>query len=82
MEAECKERRRREELETQRAIDRNICEEERQRAVKEVTDKLNHDHRLEMEATRSRFRLMATATMERSPSECSLEKIEVENFVA
>lgn len=77
MEAECRERRRREELEAQRTIDRNICEEERLRVVKEVTDQLNHDHRLELEAVRSRFRLMATATMERSPSECSLEKIEV-----
>lgn len=76
MECECKERRRREELEAQRTIERNICEEERLRAVKEVTDQLNHDHRLELEAVRSRFRLMATATMERSPSECSLEKIE------
>lgn len=78
MEVECKERRRREELETQRTIDRNICEEERLRAVKEVTDQLNHDHRLEMEAVRLRFRQIATATMERSPSECSLEKIEVD----
>lgn len=35
------------------------------------------DHRREMEAVRSRFRLMTSASMERSPSELSLERMDV-----
>lgn len=59
---------------------REQAEGGRERAVREATDQLEQDHRREMEAVRSRFRLMASATMERSPSELSLERMEVSKF--
>ncbi|XP_054281872.1 RB1-inducible coiled-coil protein 1 isoform X3 [Macrosteles quadrilineatus] len=65
LETEARERERREEAEATR-----------ERAVKEATEQLAHDHKMEMEAVRSRFRLMATASMERSPSELSLERMD------
>lgn len=46
---------------------------ERERMVKETAERLYRDHKAEIDSIRSRFRLM---TMERSPSESSLEKIE------
>lgn len=47
------------------------------RLVKEATDKFQVEYRAELETIRSRFKLMAASTMERSPSDSSLEKIEV-----
>ncbi|KAK2584450.1 hypothetical protein KPH14_006829 [Odynerus spinipes] len=49
---------------------------EQQRMVKEATDKLQLEYKTELETIRSRFKLMAASTMERSPSDSSLEKIE------
>ena len=50
---------------------------EKQQSLKELSDQLTHNYKTELESLRSRFRLMATASMERSPSDSSLEKIEV-----
>lgn len=47
------------------------------RLVKEATDKFQLEYKAELETIRSRFKLMAASTMERSPSDSSLEKIEV-----
>lgn len=47
---------------------------ERDAAVKEVKEKLLSDHRNEIESLRCKFKLMTS--MERSPSDTSLEKIE------
>ncbi|RZB40644.1 RB1-inducible coiled-coil protein 1, partial [Asbolus verrucosus] len=46
---------------------------DKEKSIKEVTDRLKCEHRGEIENIRARFKLM---TMERSPSENSLEKIE------
>jgi len=64
------------EAETREREAREQAEASRERAVKEATDHLAQDHKREMEAVRSRFRLMATASMERSPSEMSLERMD------
>ena len=63
------------ELEEALAAARN----EQQRAVKEVTDKLQMEYKSELDTIRTRFKMLATvnSTMERSPSNSSLEKIEV-----
>ncbi|XP_063236188.1 RB1-inducible coiled-coil protein 1 [Bacillus rossius redtenbacheri] len=53
----------------------DAAEAEKARALKEQADALLHDYKAELESLRSRFR-MATASMERSPSDTSLEKIE------
>lgn len=47
---------------------------QREAAVKEVKEKLLNDHRNEIESLRCKFKLMTS--MERSPSDTSLEKIE------
>jgi RB1-inducible coiled-coil protein 1 len=47
---------------------------EREAAVKEIKEKLLNDHRNEIESLRCKLRLMTS--MERSPSDTSLEKIE------
>ncbi|XP_011055624.1 PREDICTED: RB1-inducible coiled-coil protein 1 [Acromyrmex echinatior] len=47
-----------------------------ERMVKEATDKLQIEYKTELETIRSRFKLMTASTMERSPSDSSLEKIE------
>ncbi|XP_037034011.1 RB1-inducible coiled-coil protein 1 isoform X2 [Bradysia coprophila] len=47
---------------------------DKQKAVNEIRDKLHREHKTEIESLRCRFKLMAT--MDRSPSETSLEKIE------
>lgn len=47
---------------------------EQKRAVNEAKEKLIREHKTEIESLRSRFKLMTT--MERSPSDTSLEKIE------
>jgi RB1-inducible coiled-coil protein 1 len=52
---------------TQQTIDRET-------AVKEVREKMLSDHRNEIESLRCKFKLMTS--MERSPSDTSLEKIE------
>ncbi|EFN87856.1 RB1-inducible coiled-coil protein 1 [Harpegnathos saltator] len=49
---------------------------DQERMVKEATDKFQLEYKTELETLRSRFKLMAASTMERSPSDCSLEKIE------
>lgn len=48
--------------------------QEREKAIAEMRDKLNHEHRTEIESLRCRFKLMTS--MEQSPSETSLEKID------
>lgn len=57
------------------------AKKEQQRLVKEATDKLHIEYKTELETIRSRFKLMAASAMERSPSESSLEKIEVNSFI-
>lgn len=47
---------------------------EQKRAVNEAKEKLIREHKTEIESLRSRFKLMTT--MDRSPSDTSLEKIE------
>lgn len=79
LDSEAREREERERLEEQCELDKGMCEAEKERVMKEVTEQLNHDHRMEMEAVRSRF-IRVMTSMERSPSECSLEKIEVSIF--
>ncbi|KAL6432753.1 hypothetical protein ACFW04_006265 [Cataglyphis niger] len=49
---------------------------DQERMVKEVTDKVQTEYKTELETIRSRFKLMAASTMERSPSDSSLERIE------
>ncbi|XP_015607624.1 RB1-inducible coiled-coil protein 1 isoform X2 [Cephus cinctus] len=49
---------------------------EQQRMVKEVTDKLQMDYKIEVDTLRSRFKRMTASTMERTPSDSTLEKIE------
>ncbi|KAJ8977506.1 hypothetical protein NQ317_017124 [Molorchus minor] len=46
-------------------------EAEKEKYLKEVTDRLNREHKAEIENIRTRFKLMTT---ERSPSETNLEK--------
>ena len=46
----------------------------REAAVKEMKEKLRHEYKNEMESLRCKFKLMTS--MERSPSDTSLEKIE------
>lgn len=53
---------------------------DQERMVKEATDKFQLEYKTELETLRSRFKLMAASTMERSPSDCSLEKIEVSSI--
>lgn len=47
---------------------------DKERAVCDARDKLIHEHKTEMESLRCRFKLMTS--MERSPSDTSLEKID------
>lgn len=49
---------------------------DQERIMKEVTDKFQIEYKTELETIRSRFKLMAASTMERSPSDSSLERIE------
>ncbi len=61
-------------------IENRIQEEvqkEKERAIKEVTEQLNRDHKRDLEILRQRFKLMTCTNMERFPSDSSLEKIEV-----
>lgn len=51
---------------------------EQSKLIKEATDKLQAEHKNEFETMKGRFKLMtASSVMERSPSDSSLEKIEV-----
>lgn len=56
-----------------------IARNDQERIMKEVTDKFQIEYKTELETIRSRFKLMAASTMERSPSDSSLERIEVNN---
>ncbi|XP_058121010.1 RB1-inducible coiled-coil protein 1 isoform X2 [Anopheles coustani] len=58
-------------------LERQLAESEvdRKRAIQEAVEQLEHKHRTEIETLRCRFKLMATS-MDRSPSDTSLEKIE------
>lgn len=58
------------------------AEEEKKAAIKEMTDRLHREHRMELEGLRSRFRMVHASQMERSPSDTSLEKIEVNLIVS
>lgn len=48
----------------------------KQKAVKDSEEKMAHDYKGELETLRSRYRLVALTSVDRSPSESSLEKIE------
>lgn len=50
------------------------------KALKEMSDQLSRDHHSQLEGLRSRFRLMACTSSERTSSESSLEKTEVLNL--
>lgn len=73
LESEERERRQREELEETL----QIAQLNREQIIKEVTEQLTHAHKKEMEAVRSRFKLMTCTSLERSPSDTSLERIEM-----
>lgn len=69
--------------EAQSRLDQALAsaEEEHSSVVKEVTDRLTREHRMELEGLRSRFRMVHASQMERSPSDTSLEKIEVSVYL-
>ena len=52
----------------------NAANTHKEAAVKEMKEKLRHEYKNEMESLRCKFKLMTS--MERSPSDTSLEKIE------
>lgn len=52
------------------------AEVSKQKALKDLQDKLTMENKAEVESLRSRFRLVTLTSMDRSPSESSLEKIE------
>ncbi|XP_015510734.2 RB1-inducible coiled-coil protein 1 isoform X3 [Neodiprion lecontei] len=54
----------------------NAIGAEHEEAIKAATEKYQKVYKTELENIRSRFKLMAASTMERSPSDSSLEKIE------
>ncbi|XP_020812785.1 RB1-inducible coiled-coil protein 1 [Drosophila serrata] len=51
-----------------------LAEQEKQAAVTQAREQLIHEHKTELESLRCRFKLMTS--MERSPSDSSLEKLE------
>uniref|UniRef100_A0A4Y0B8K4 RB1-inducible coiled-coil protein 1 n=1 Tax=Anopheles funestus TaxID=62324 RepID=A0A4Y0B8K4_ANOFN len=66
-------------------IDRLECqlansEIDRKQAIQEAVEQLEHKHRTEIESLRCRFKLMASS-MDRSPSDTSLEKIEKPDMI-
>ncbi|EDV43789.1 uncharacterized protein Dana_GF16341, isoform B [Drosophila ananassae] len=72
---QCEER----ELRAQEQLDElrlklELAEQEKQAAVAQAREQLIHEHKTELESLRCRFKLMTS--MERSPSDTSLEKIE------
>ncbi|XP_014608939.1 PREDICTED: RB1-inducible coiled-coil protein 1 [Polistes canadensis] len=54
---------------------------EQHRMVKEATEKLELEYKTELDSIRTRLKLTAGNTMERSPSDSSLEKIERPDFI-
>lgn len=52
-------------------------EVDKAKALKDMSDQLSRDHHSQLEGLRSRFRLMACTSSERSSSESNLEKTEV-----
>lgn len=52
---------------------------DKQKAVNDIKEQMNRDHKTEIESLRSRFKLMTN--MERSPSDTSLEKIERPDYL-
>ena len=54
-----------------------VDQTEHEKAIKDMTEKLAMEYKTQLDTIRSRFKLMAASTMERSPSDSSLEKIEV-----
>lgn len=52
---------------------------DKQKAVNDIKEQMNREHKTEIESLRSRFKLMAN--MERSPSDTSLEKIERPDYL-
>ncbi|XP_017754917.1 PREDICTED: RB1-inducible coiled-coil protein 1 isoform X1 [Eufriesea mexicana] len=59
----------------------NTARSDQQRLVKKATDKLQMEYKAELQSIRSRFKSMAASSMERSPSDSSLEKIERPDFI-
>ncbi|XP_017037471.1 RB1-inducible coiled-coil protein 1 [Drosophila kikkawai] len=72
---QCQEREQRssEQLEQMR-LKLQLAEQEKQAAVTQAREQLIHEHKTELESLRCRFKLMTS--MERSPSDSSLEKLE------
>uniref|UniRef100_B3P2I4 RB1-inducible coiled-coil protein 1 n=1 Tax=Drosophila erecta TaxID=7220 RepID=B3P2I4_DROER len=70
---EAREQKSQEKLEEMR-LKLQLAEQEQQAAVAQAREQLIHEHKTELESLRCRFKLMTS--MERSPSDSSLEKIE------
>ncbi|KAH8295084.1 hypothetical protein KR018_007061 [Drosophila ironensis] len=73
MQCEEREQRAQEQLDEMR-MKLELAEQEKQTAVAQAREQLIHEHKTELESLRCRFKLMTS--MERSPSDTSLEKIE------
>jgi len=73
MQCEAREQKSLEQLEEMR-LKLQFAEQEKQAAVAQAREQLIHEHKTELESLRCRFKLMTS--MERSPSDCSLERIE------
>ncbi|KAH8382013.1 hypothetical protein KR009_001353 [Drosophila setifemur] len=73
MQCEEREQRSQEQLDEMR-LKLELAEQEKLAAVAHVREQLIHEHKTELESLRCRFKLMTS--MERSPSDSSLEKIE------
>lgn len=58
----------------------NLKNLEKEKALNDVREKLIQEHKTEIESLRCRFKLM-TSSMERSPSDTSLEKIERPEYI-
>ncbi|XP_017008274.2 RB1-inducible coiled-coil protein 1 isoform X1 [Drosophila takahashii] len=73
MQFEAREQKSQEQLEEMR-LKLQLAEQEKQTAVAQAREQLIHEHKTELESLRCRFKLMTS--MERSPSDSSLEKLE------
>ncbi|KAH8343875.1 hypothetical protein KR084_000954 [Drosophila pseudotakahashii] len=73
MQCEAREQKSQEQLEEMR-LKLQLAEQEKQTAVAQAREQLIHEHKTELESLRCRFKLMTS--MERSPSDSSLEKLE------
>lgn len=58
----------------------NLKNTDKEKALNDVREKLIQEHKTEIESLRCRFKLM-TSSMERSPSDTSLEKIERPEYI-